>query len=646
MGVQDTRFGFGTVGRRATISDIATGTAMPGPLIKGKGPRLRRAVVACVLLVGLVPVVDVSGVAAQAPADGCVRELGALDATTAVAQGSGIIAVDAGCVSSARGPAGTSGTFYARRHVFTLDTAATVSVRVDDANSSRLRTYAVLLAGRSADGSGTVVGRADSSRAFGGSANPAYLDHLLLQAGTYTIEATTTYAGDTGDYEVRVERWPADGCVRELGALDATTAVAQGSGIIAVDAGCVSSARGPAGTSGTFYARRHVFTLDTAATVSVRVDDANSSRLRTYAVLLAGRSADGSGTVVGRADSSRAFGGSANPAYLDHLLLQAGTYTIEATTTYAGDTGDYEVRVERWPADGCVRELGALDATTAVAQGSGIIAVDAGCVSSARGPAGTSGTFYARRHVFTLDTAATVSVRVDDANSSRLRTYAVLLAGRSADGSGTVVGRADSSRAFGGSANPAYLDHLLLQAGTYTIEATTTYAGDTGDYEVRVERWPADGCVRELGALDATTAVAQGSGIIAVDAGCVSSARGPAGTSGTFYARRHVFTLDTAATVSVRVDDANSSRLRTYAVLLAGRSADGSGTVVGRADSSRAFGGSANPAYLDHLLLQAGTYTIEATTTYAGDTGDYEVRVERWPADGCVRELSAVRASS
>ena len=194
-------------------------------------------------------------------------------------------------------------TYYARRHVFTLDAAATVSVGVGGSG-----TYLVLLEGRSVDGSGTVVGRTSGSR----------LDHLLLAAGTYTIEVTTDYAGATGGYSVWASRAPADGCVRELEAFGAdATSTVSGGGIIAVDAGCVSTARNPDVSELTYYARRHVFTLDAAATVSVGVGGSG-----TYLVLLEGRSVDGSGTVVGRTSGSR----------LDHLLLAAGTYTIEATT--------------------------------------------------------------------------------------------------------------------------------------------------------------------------------------------------------------------------------------------------------------------------------------------------------------------------
>ena len=102
----------------------------------------------------------------------------------------------------------------------------------------------VVLSGRSSDGSDTVVAEANTNLdSRGRPSTSASLRHLLLAAGTYTIEATTPYAGDTGHYTVNVNWTPADSCVRELGTLDAAVTVASGSGIIAQDAGCVSAAR-------------------------------------------------------------------------------------------------------------------------------------------------------------------------------------------------------------------------------------------------------------------------------------------------------------------------------------------------------------------------------------------------------------------
>jgi len=86
-----------------------------------------------------------------------------------------------------------------------------------------------------------------------------------------------------------------------------------------------------------------------------------------------------------------------------------------------------------------------------------------------------------------------------------------------------------------------------------------------------------------------------------------------------------VFTLDVAATVSL---SASSGSFPVHVVLLGGRSADGSGTVLGRDQAYR----SGYSAGLNHLLLAAGTYTIEVTTSGAEATGPYSLSVNRWAA--------------
>ena len=105
---------------------------------------------------------------------------------------------------------------------------------------------------------------------------------------------------------------------------------------------------------------------------------------------------------------------------------------------------------------------------------------------------------------------------------------------------------------------------------------------------------------------------------------CTSSLRDPQSTA-TFYARRHTFTLDAAATVSVGVNDQGPGSLRTYLVLT-----DGSGGVVGQVAGDSRFRDSS----LNLLLLGAGTYTVEATSNNAYETGGYRVWVNWWAAVG------------
>ena len=277
------------------------------------------------------------------PADGCVEALGALGSGSAYLSGSGVVARDDSCTSSLREP-GSISTYYARRHTFTLDAAATVSVGAGRSSPGSLRPYVVL-----SDSSGDVVGRA-----AGDYRNRSSLDLLLLAAGTYTVEVTSAGAGETGGYSVWASWWEADACVRDLGALGSGSAYLSGSGVVAQDDSCTSSEREP-DSDATFYARRHTFTLDAAATVSVGAGRSSPGSSRPYVVL-----SDSSGDVVGRA-----AGDYRNRSSLDLLLLAAGTYTVEVTSAGAGETGGYSVWASWWEADACVRDLGALGSGSA-----------------------------------------------------------------------------------------------------------------------------------------------------------------------------------------------------------------------------------------------------------------------------------------
>ena len=349
------------------------------------------------------------------------------------------------------------------------DAAATVSLSADDRSPGSLRTYLVLT-----DSSGVVVDRAAGDHRYGNSS----MDRLLLSAGTYTVEVTSNGVEETGGYQLDVWWWAADACVRDLGLLGSSSSSLSGSGVVAQDGSCVSSLRDPGGTS-TFYARRHTFSLDAAATVSLSADDRSPGSLRTYLVLT-----DSSGVVVDRAAGDHRYGNSS----MDRLLLSAGTYTVEVTSNGVEETGGYQLDVWWWAADACVRDLGLLGSSSSLS-GSGIVAVDGSCVSSLRDPGGTS-TFYARRHTFSLDAAATVSLSADDRSPGSLRTYLVLT-----DSSGVVVDRAAGDHRYGNSS----MDRLLLSAGTYTVEVTSNGVEETGGYQLDVWWWAADACVRDLG---------------------------------------------------------------------------------------------------------------------------------------------------
>ena len=267
------------------------------------------------------------------------------------------------------------------------------------------------------------------------------------------------------------------------------------------------------------------------------------------------------------------------------------------------------------PADGCVEALGALGSgVRRICRVSGSWWRETIRARRLCGSPAASRKYYARRHTFTLDAAATVSVGAGRSSPGSLRPYVVL-----SDSSGDVVGRA-----AGDYRNRSSLDLLLLAAGTYTVEVTSAGAGETGGYSVWASWWEADACVRDLGALGSGSAYLSGSGVVAQDDSCTSSEREP-DSDATFYARRHTFTLDAAATVSVGAGRSSPGSLRPYVVL-----SDSSGDVVGRA-----AGDYRNRSSLDLLLLAAGTYTVEVTSAGAGETGGYS-RVGVLVGGGCV----------
>ena len=103
------------------------------------------------------------------------------------------------CVSDKRTP--SSGTFHAHRYTFTMATAGWVSIDLEGAGEGpeKLDTYLVVLYGH---GSGGVERIRDDDSGGDGDARAA---DVLLAAGRYTIEATTTSNGAKGTYRLRVQ---------------------------------------------------------------------------------------------------------------------------------------------------------------------------------------------------------------------------------------------------------------------------------------------------------------------------------------------------------------------------------------------------------------------------------------------------------
>ena len=154
-----------------------------------------------------------------------------------------------------------------------------------------------------------------------------------------TVTVTVTAADTTRTVTIGVTCDLSVACDDPLGSLAAGTTTR--SGTIAVSAACTSPQRNTSSSS-TFYARRHTFTLDLPATVTVDLGSAssNATRLDTYLLLVAGHNA-GAGTVEGRDDNS----GPGTDSRITGKRLAAGDYTVEATTSSGGSSGAYDLSI-------------------------------------------------------------------------------------------------------------------------------------------------------------------------------------------------------------------------------------------------------------------------------------------------------------
>ena len=251
------------------------------------------------------------------PTDACLSDLGTLDRGDAKHR-VGTWADD--CPSNSRDGS------YARFYTFTLDQRMPVQI---DLTSSK-DPYLFLLRGSGRNGG--VVDENDD--VVSGTDTNSQIS-TTLDAGTYTIEATTYRGGTTGEFGLTVlvppEPTPppsAGNCLTDLGAFPRGR-LERVSGNWA--AGCESTNRDGR------YARFYTFTLEQETEVQI---DLTSSQ-DPYLFLLQGAGTDG--TVVDKNDDIDFGGGNYNSRI--YQTLPAGDYTIEATTFSEGATGDFMLTI-------------------------------------------------------------------------------------------------------------------------------------------------------------------------------------------------------------------------------------------------------------------------------------------------------------
>lgn len=222
---------------------------------------------------------------------------------------------------------------YARFYNFTLDSSAEVTIEL----ASRIDTYLYLLAAAFDDEVVEDVLEENDDWPDADADGLSSTDSRIqcrLDAGTYIIEATTYEATETGDFTLQISRrdvpanrqdarWHPDLAVADLGVLPDIPLVYTETW----SDDCVSKNR--AGC----YARYCNFILPADAEVTIDL----TSHADAYLYLIGGDSIDGE--VLDENDDNEDMDGG-NDSRI-RRRLEAGTYTIEATTYGAEETGDF-----------------------------------------------------------------------------------------------------------------------------------------------------------------------------------------------------------------------------------------------------------------------------------------------------------------
>ena len=338
------------------------------------------------------------------------------------------------------------------------------------------------------------------------------------------------------------------------------------------------------------YARYYSFTLSEGSEVTISLESSTD----TYLYLRAGDAKSGA---AAHENDDVAPGTDTNSRI--EATLGAVTYTIEATTYGTGETGSFTLTVSglgggttTMPDDGdsCLDSLsgdGAVSGTWS-----------SGCESQ------VSDRGYARYYSFTLTEESGVTIDLESSTDP----YLYLRSGEAK--SGDFLHENDDV-APGTDTNSRI--EATLEAGTYTIEATTYGTGETGSFTLTVSglgggttTMPDDGdsCLDSLsgdGAVSGTWS-----------SGCESQ------VSDRGYARYYSFTLTEESGVTIDLESSTDP----YLYLRSGEAK--SGDFLHENDDV-APGTDTNSRI--EATLEAGTYTIEATTYSAGETGSFTLTV-------------------
>ena len=329
---------------------------------------------------------------------------------------------------------------YARYYRFTLTEESTVIITLE----SSIDPYLYLRAGEAKSGTAAyenddVVPGTDTNSEI----------QATLGIGTYTIEATTYGAEETGSFTLGVGTvtmpGPSDDPCLDTLSVDVPV---NGEWII----NCESTARDS-------YARYYRFTLTEESTVIITLE----SSIDPYLYLRAGEAKSGTAAyenddVVPGTDTNSEI----------QATLGIGTYTIEATTYGAEETGSFTLGVGTVTMPGPSPDDPCLDTLSVDVPVNGEWIIN--CESTARDS-------YARYYRFTLTEESTVIITLE----SSIDPYLYLRAGEAKSGTAAyenddVVPGTDTNSEI----------QATLGIGTYTIEATTYGAEETGSFTLTV----------------------------------------------------------------------------------------------------------------------------------------------------------------
>ena len=294
---------------------------------------------------------------------------------------------------------------------------------------------------------------------------------------TYTVtvtreEATASAPDPAPTPDPAPDPEPADTCVR---AVDADDAIAG-----SWDDTCLSEKNAPGG-AGDRYARFYTFTLTEATDIVINL----SSDEDTYLYVLEGHGKSGD-TLHSNDDIA---GGGVNLNSRLSVTLQAGDYTIEATTYGPETSSAFTLTIaglsqaeapapdpQPEPAPDPEPEVDAC-AESVDADGTIEGSWDDTCLSD-RVALGGTGDRYSRFYTFTLDESADVTITL----MSDEDTYLYLLEGH---GRNETVLYEEDDIDYPSNTNSRLAE--TLQAGDYTIEATTYYADKSGEFTLTIE---------------------------------------------------------------------------------------------------------------------------------------------------------------